>query len=193
MRIFALLAAILLIAAYSWRVSITGKDDDPPLTDWCPAPDICVPAADVRDLKIPDYALSQSAIPTEFSVPGFPVGGVAPEAFNISVHPEPSAELPNFEVIERDARQGFDRIRYAGKFGNLSTWRAMVGGRIREGGDFFSGDGIKFFCVEAGRCIVLVHDGRFEAQFDIAEAEVTKLPAYRDRLLQVFKGWRVEE
>jgi len=192
MRIFTLLAAILLIAAYSWRVSITGKDDDLPLTDWCPAPDTCIPAADIGRYGIPDYALSQSALPTEFAIRGLTVDGLTPEALGIAIYPEEGANLSSFELVETDAIPGFDQVRYAEKFGNQHTWRGMVGQRVREGEPFFAADNIKFFCVKAGRCIVLVHDGRFEAQFDIAEGEVPKLPRYRDRLIEVFHGWRAE-
>ena len=189
---FALLASILIVAALAWRASLLKTDSDERPDDWCPATEVCIPREDIERLGVPDYALAQDALPTEFGIRGFIEGELQPEALAIAIYPDASASVEDFEVVDSNAMPGFDRVRYAEKFGNQHTWRGMVGRRVREGTDFYAAEHIKFFCIEAGRCIVLVHDGRFEAQFDIAKDEVPKLPSYRDRLLELFHGWRIE-
>lgn len=192
MKRFALLAAILIVAALGWRASLLKTDSDDRQDEWCPASWVCLPSKDIETLRVPDYALAQDALPTEFAIRGFSEDNLRPEALGIAIYPEASPNVGSFEVVERNAMPGIDRVRYSEKFGNQHTWRAMVGRRVRDGADFYSADHIKFFCVEADRCIVLVHDGRFEAQFDIAKSDVPKLPQYRDRLLQIFNSWKVE-
>ena len=189
MKKFALFAAILIVGAFGWRTSLSMTDHDAHVTDWCPAPEICIPAADIERFSIPAYAISQRALPTEFLMRAGSDLGVREEAVAIAIYPTPSAAVDDFEVVSSADGDLFAQVLYHEKFGNQHTWRAMARGHGRRGGSFYKTESIVYYCNEHDICNALIHEGSFEASIFLDRESLTKLPALREFFLSMFQSW----
>lgn len=189
MKKFALLASVLLVAALGWRASLSMTDENEPPTDWCPAPEVCIPAADIEQFAVPSYATSQEALPTEFLIRAGADLGVRYARVAIAIYPKPSAAMDNFEVVSSTDSDLYTQVLYHEKFGNQHTWRAMARSHGRRGGRFYKAENIVYYCNEHDICNVLIHRGKFEASIFVDRASLNKLPALREFFLSMFQRW----
>ena len=182
MKKSALLASVLLVAALGWRASLSMTDENEPPTDWCPAPEVCIPASDIEQFAVPSYATSQKALPTEFLIR-------AGADLAIAIYPKPSAAMDNYEVVSSTDSELYTQVLYHEKFGNQHTWRAMARSHGRRGGSFYKSENIVYYCNEHDICNALIHKGIFEASIFVDRESLNKLPALREFFLSTFQRW----
>ena len=189
MKKFALFAAALIVAALGWRASLSMTDKNEPPTDWCPAPEVCIPAADVEQFAVPSYATNQKALPTEFLIRAGADLGVRDSRVAIAIYPKPSAGMNNYEVVSSTNSELYTQVLYHENFGNQHTWRAMARGHGRRGGSFHKTENIVYYCNQHDICNALIHKGKFEASILLDRESLNKLPALRQFFLSMFQRW----
>jgi hypothetical protein len=189
MKKFALFAAVLIVAAFGWRTSLSMTDHDVGVADWCPVPEICIPAADIKRFSIPTYATSQRALPTEFLMRAGADLGVREEAVAIAIYPKPSAAIDDFELVSAVEDDLYAKVLYNEKFGNQHTWRVMARSHSQRGGSFYRTENLVYYCNEHDICNALIHRGKFEASIFLDRESLNKIPALRQFFLSMFQSW----